>query len=232
MSCVFFWKVFVFFSCSTFRWLAGWVSWMAHANHLQESDLPRPLWEAEVRYPEVRLCVRAHGQMQPLLRCLQARKPVKPGSPETVVKDHPMTDVKWLITHGYCSKSPKDRVMGQIPNGRYSWLINGDDPNHLLTGMILQVVKDAQQSHVIHVKSWGGVFRFHGRRWKRKNHVYYDWVWQLSVFLYNPMSFLNGDGKKTRKPQGMHSGKHRNGKWIRIEDVFPSENRDIPAKLC
>ena len=33
----------------------------------------------------------------------------------------------------------------------------GGDPNHLLTGMILQVVKDAQQTHVIHVKKLGGV---------------------------------------------------------------------------
>ena len=28
--------------------------------------------------------------------------------------------------------------MGPLPNGRTSWLINGGDPNHLLTGMILQ----------------------------------------------------------------------------------------------
>ena len=31
------------------------------------------------------------------------------------------------------------RVVGPLPNGRTSWLINGGDPNHLLTGMILQV---------------------------------------------------------------------------------------------
>ena len=30
-------------------------------------------------------------------------------------------------------------VVGPLPNGRTSWLINGGDPNHLLTGMILQV---------------------------------------------------------------------------------------------
>ena len=29
-------------------------------------------------------------------------------------------------------------VVGPIPNGLYKWLINGGDPNHLLTGMILQ----------------------------------------------------------------------------------------------
>ncbi len=34
------------------------------------------------------------------------------------------------------SKFAKDRVV-PLPNG-HSWLINGGDPNHLLTGMILQ----------------------------------------------------------------------------------------------
>ena len=38
-------------------------------------------------------------------------------------------------------KSPKDRVVG--PPSKWAkwlkWLINGGDPNHLLTGMILQV---------------------------------------------------------------------------------------------
>ena len=29
--------------------------------------------------------------------------------------------------------------MGPLPNGRTPWLINGGDPNYLLTGMILQV---------------------------------------------------------------------------------------------
>ena len=29
-------------------------------------------------------------------------------------------------------------VVGPLPNGRTPWLINGGDPNHLLTGMILQ----------------------------------------------------------------------------------------------
>ena len=32
-----------------------------------------------------------------------------------------------------------DRVVGPLPNGRTSWLINAGDPNHILTGMILQV---------------------------------------------------------------------------------------------
>ena len=31
-------------------------------------------------------------------------------------------------------KSPKDRVVGPLPNG-----LNGGDPNYLLSGMILQV---------------------------------------------------------------------------------------------
>ena len=34
-------------------------------------------------------------------------------------------------------ESSKDQVVGPLPNG-HSWLINGGDPNHLLTGMILQ----------------------------------------------------------------------------------------------
>ena len=38
------------------------------------------------------------------------------------------------------NKSPKDRVVGPFPNSLYGfiWLMNGGDPNHLLTGMILQ----------------------------------------------------------------------------------------------
>ena len=42
-----------------------------------------------------------------------------------------------LITMVIVGTSPKDRVVGPLPNGRTSWLINGDDPNYLLTGMIL-----------------------------------------------------------------------------------------------
>ncbi len=41
---------------------------------------------------------------------------------------------KWLILI-MVNKSPKDRVVGPLPNG-----LNRGDPNHLLTGMILQVV--------------------------------------------------------------------------------------------
>ena len=67
----------------------------------------------EVRFAEVRLCLRAHGQMQALLRCLQQ-------------------DV-WTF------RGP-----------RWWWL--------------------------------GVAEIFHGRMWKRKKDVYYDWVWQLSVF--------------------------------------------------
>ena len=43
---------------------------------------------------------------------------------------------KWLIT--MVIVSPLSRVI-PLPNGRTPWLINGGDPNHLLTGMILQV---------------------------------------------------------------------------------------------
>ena len=40
-------------------------------------------------------------------------------------------------SHGYCSKSPN---WGLFPfQMAVSWLINGGDPNYLLTGIILQV---------------------------------------------------------------------------------------------
>ena len=47
-------------------------------------------------------------------------------------------------TNGYVVNNHGDRfrplngVMGPLINGQTSWLINGGDPNHLLTGMILQ----------------------------------------------------------------------------------------------
>ena len=44
--------------------------------------------------------------------------------------------VAWRIipvsNHGDRIKSPKDRVVGHLPNS-HSWLINGGDPNHALT---------------------------------------------------------------------------------------------------
>ena len=36
-------------------------------------------------------------------------------------------------------KSPRPGVVGPLPNGRTSWLVNGGDPNYLLSRMILQV---------------------------------------------------------------------------------------------
>ena len=36
-------------------------------------------------------------------------------------------------------KSPKDRVVGPLPHGHNLWLVNGGDPNYLLTRVILQV---------------------------------------------------------------------------------------------
>ncbi len=45
-------------------------------------------------------------------------------------------------------KSPIPGVVGLLPNGPTSWLIHGGDPNHLLTGMILQVWTN------IHMNSW------------------------------------------------------------------------------
>ena len=46
----------------------------------------------------------------------------------------------YVINNHGDRKSPKDRVVGPLPNGRTSWLINEGDPSYLLTGMILQVV--------------------------------------------------------------------------------------------
>ena len=48
---------------------------------------------------------------------------------------------KWLVKNHGDRKSPKDRVVGPLPNGRTPWLVNEGDP--LTTcpspGMILQV---------------------------------------------------------------------------------------------
>ena len=53
------------------------------------------------------------------------------------LEDHPIYISKWLIT--MVSFRPLSRVVGPLPNGRTPWLINGGDPNYLLSGMILQV---------------------------------------------------------------------------------------------
>ena len=44
-----------------------------------------------------------------------------------------------MVSNDDDHKSSKDRVVGPLPNGQTPWLTNGDDSNHLLTGMILQV---------------------------------------------------------------------------------------------
>ena len=49
------------------------------------------------------------------------------------LEDHPGSSQdgrKWLITMVIVGKSPKDRVVGPLPNGDSS-LINGGDPGHL-----------------------------------------------------------------------------------------------------
>ena len=70
--------------------------------------------------------------------------------------------------------------------------------------------KDAGKIHVMVVVV--GCAQFHGRMWKRKKDVYYDWVWQLSVFhpcffemIPNlcPMFFLNG-GCEEKTPEENH----------------------------
>ena len=42
---------------------------------------------------------------------------------------HPI--VSKVVNNHSDRKSPKDRVVGPLPNGRNSWLINGGDPTHL-----------------------------------------------------------------------------------------------------
>ena len=52
------------------------------------------------------------------------------------LEDHPRP-CKWLII--MVIVSPLTGVVGPLPNGRTSWLINGDSRDYLLNGMILQV---------------------------------------------------------------------------------------------
>ena len=57
-------------------------------------------------------------------------------------------------------KSPKDRLVGPLPNGRTLWLVNGGPhPNHLLTGpgMILQAANKTRGSgnHLRHALNSG-----------------------------------------------------------------------------
>ena len=51
----------------------------------------------------------------------------------TCLEDHPKRLITMVIV------TPLGRVVGPLPNG-HSWLITGGDPNHLLTGVILQVL--------------------------------------------------------------------------------------------
>ena len=46
-------------------------------------------------------------------------------------EDHP-SGCRWLIAMAMVTKSPKDRVVGPLPNGLTSWLINRGDPHHSL----------------------------------------------------------------------------------------------------
>ena len=57
----------------------------------------------------------------------------------------PQVSVQWLITR--VSFRPLNGVMGPLINGRTSWLINGGDPNYLLSGMILQVFDSLKRNH-------------------------------------------------------------------------------------
>ena len=47
--------------------------------------------------------------------------------------------------------SPLSRVVGPLPNGHNSWLVNGGDPNYLLTRVILQVgMWHEKQTQMLH----------------------------------------------------------------------------------
>ena len=50
----------------------------------------------------------------------------------------PRTDGYVVKNHGDRFR-PLSRVVGPLPNGRTPWFINGGDPNHLLSEMILPV---------------------------------------------------------------------------------------------
>ena len=46
------------------------------------------------------------------------------------LEDHPRTDgYVGCPNHGGSFSSPRPGVVGPLPNGRISWLINGGDPN-------------------------------------------------------------------------------------------------------
>ena len=64
-------------------------------------------------------CVKAAGACCDAI----AHVPEKP-----YLEDHPMT-CKWLIT--MVIVFPRPGVVGPLPNGRTSWLINGGDTNYL-----------------------------------------------------------------------------------------------------
>ena len=51
--------------------------------------------------------------------------------PAKCLEHHPRT---CELVISMVSKSPKDRVVGPLPND-HSWLINAGDPNHLITNI-------------------------------------------------------------------------------------------------
>ena len=90
--------------------------------------------------------------------------------------------VPWLLLKGklggssqwvsVVDKSPKDRVVGPFPNSLYGFicLINGGDPNHLLTGMILQESAGGE-TFVGHWNLGGGWI--HGEDFFQQNHRFH-----------------------------------------------------------
>ena len=55
---------------------------------------------------------------------------------------------------------PLNGVVGPLINGRTSWLVNGGDPNHLLSGMDLQGITSNDDLGV-QLPPKRKVFRFH-----------------------------------------------------------------------
>ena len=73
-----------------------------------------------MNYSEVEMMMDQNPTWSILELCL--------GNPQSIAWRF-IPDSKWLII--MISKSPKDRVVGPLPNGRTSWLVNEGDPKYL-----------------------------------------------------------------------------------------------------
>ena len=102
--------------------------------------------------------------------------------PIPYLEDHPRTS-KWLITMG--PLSPLRIGLFSLQMALF-WLINGGDPNYLLNGMILQVLRPAiswekkrgeRVGPIILFNGFLEVNIFGGLEKKRKCHHKYDKIW-------------------------------------------------------